>query len=508
MTGTVALDGRSLGREQFVAIVRGAVPVAVAPSARAACDASRAAVERAIAQSRAVYGVTTGFGGLSHQAVPVEKSREIQASLVRSHASGTGPALPSDLVRGLVLLRLNSLARGHSGVRPELLDRLVAVLNRGLVPWVPEQGSVGASGDLAPLAHLALALTGEGSFVDPGTGARRPARDVLAAEGIAPLELAAKEGVALLNGTSLMAAYLALAVEDARRLLDAALVAVALSFDALEAEPGPLDDRLGEVRNSPEQRWVAGALRQLLAGSSLAVARRTWAGQDAYTLRCVPQVLAAVRLAIDFAERIVGPELNAVTDNPVVFGEEFINGGNFHGQPLALALDTLGVGTAYLAAFSERRIARLLHPALNRGLTAFLAPEPGASSGFMIPQYLAAALVNENATLAHPASVGSLPTSADQEDFVSMGPWAGAKLRRILANSHRVVAVEWLVAGEALEHRRPKSGGVGSEAALRALRARVAALAADRSLSDDIERVAGGIASGELVGAVRAAVPF
>jgi histidine ammonia-lyase len=508
VTEAVAIDGRSLTLDRFLAVVRRSTPVRVADDAREACGASRRAVERAVAERRAVYGVTTGFGGLSHHVISPEQAHELQTSLVRSHASGAGPALPDELVRGLALLRLNSLARGNSGIRPEILDRLVAVLNQDLVPWVPEQGSVGASGDLAPLAHLALALLGEGAFLDRATGARLPAAEVLRREEIPPLALVEKEGVALLNGTALMTAYLGLAVADLKRALDAALIAAALSFDALEANPESLDDRLGEVRNSTEQRAASGSLRALLAGTELAVERRAWSGQDPYTLRCAPQVFAAVLHALAFAEGVLTPELNAVTDNPVVFGDEFVSGGNFHGQPLALALDTLAIAAAYLGAFSERRVSRLVHPALNRGLPAFLAPTPGVSSGFMIPQYLAAALVNENATLAHPASAVSLPTSADQEDFVSMGPWAGAKLRRILGNVRTVLAVEWIVAGQALELRRPKRGGAGSEAALQALRARVAPWVVDRSPADDIERVAALLLDGTLVDEVRAQVPF
>ena len=287
-----------------------------------------------------------------------------------------------------MLLRLNSLARGLSGVRAEVLDRLLALLNRGLVPRIPEQGSVGASGDLAPLAHLALAMTGEGAFVDERTGAVTPARDVLRDAGIEPLVLAEKEGVALLNGTSLMAAYLALGVADARELLDAATVAAAVSFDALLGSPESLDDRLGEIRNSPDHRELARVLRTLLHGSRLSVAHETWTGQDPYTLRCLPQVLGAVRLAIGFAEGVALRELNAVTDNPVVFEpDEFVNGGNFHGQPLALALDTLALAVQYIAGFSERRVVRLVDPSLSRGLPPFLAPEPGFSTGFMVPQY-------------------------------------------------------------------------------------------------------------------------
>ena len=509
MTGPLALDGTTLTLAAFLEVARDGRGVSLAPEARARVLASRGSVERAVAAHRAVYGVTTGFGGLSHHPIPPAKLRTLQLSLVRSHASGTGPALPPDVVRGLMLLRLNSLLRGRSGVRTEVVDLLAEFLNRELVPWIPEQGSVGASGDLAPLAHLALAMIGEGAFRESGTGRSVPAAETLRHEGLEPLRLAEKEGVALLNGTALMASYLALAVVDLARLRDAALIAIALSFDALEGDPESLDPRLGEVRNSPEQVDAARRLASLLADSELAVRRTSWAGQDPYTLRCVPQVLAAVAAAIGFAEGIVARELNAVTDNPVVFDDdEFVSGGNFHGQSLALALDTLALATQYLAAFSERRIARLLHPALNRGLPAFLAPKPGVSSGFMIPQYLAAALVNENATLVHPASAGSLPTSADQEDFVSMGPWAGAKLRKILENARRVVAVEWIVAGQALELRQPKRGGAGSVAALAALRTHVAPWTADRSPAPDIERVAERLADGALLRAVRAAVPF
>jgi histidine ammonia-lyase len=509
MTETVLLDGRSLTLERFVAVVRHGSAVALAPEALAGIRASRGAVERAVAAGRAVYGVTTGFGALSSVTVPRERVRELQLSLVRSHASGTGPPLAADVVRGMLLLRLNSLARGLSGVRPELLERLVELLNRGLVPWVPEQGSVGASGDLAPLAHAALAAIGEGAFRDPTTAAPLPARELLAREGLRPLDLEAKEGVALLNGTSLMASYLALGLADAQALLDAATVAAAMSVDALLGSPQSFDDRLGEARNAPDERAVAAGLRALLDGSELATSRSEWSGQDPYTLRCLPQVLGAVRGAIHLAETVAGRELNAVTDNPLVFApDDFVGGGNFHGQSLAFALDALALGVQYVAGFSERRISRLVHPALNRGLPAFLAPEPGVTSGFMVPQYVAAALVNENSTLVHPASAASLPTSADQEDYVSMGAWAGAKLARILDNARKVVAVEFLVAGSALEHRRPRRGGHGSEAALRALRARSGPWTADRSPSGDIQRVAEAIAQGELVRDVRAAVNF
>lgn len=508
MSQVIALDGRSLTLEDFLRVAREEAPVALTPRARSAVAKSRQSVERVVAAGRPVYGINTGVGALSGATIPRERILDLQRSLVRSHASGSGPALPAEVARGLMLLRVNSLARGLSGVRPEFVDALAELLNRRLLPWIPEQGSVGASGDLAPLAHLALALGGEGAFVGPD-GRAEDASLVLRRHGLSPVVFQEKEGIAMLNGTALMASYLALGVADANGLLDAATVACATSFDALLGDPSCLDDRIGEARNLPAQRAVARSLRALLEGSELAVIRTVWSGQDPYTLRCAPQVLAAVRLGIDFAEGIVRSELNAATDNPLLFdGDVALSGGNFHGQPLALALDTLALAIHYVSAFAERRVSRLLHPALNRGLPPFLAAPGGVSSGLMIPQYLAAALVNENSTLVHPASAASLPTSADQEDFVSMGPWAGAKLRRILQNSQRVVGIEWFVAGQALELRRPKHGGRGPEAALAVLREEVKPWTEDRSPAPDIERAAQGIASGRFVRRVRADVPY
>ena len=509
MSETVLLDGRSLTLERFLEVVRGGSPVAIEPDALGRVRASRAAVDRAVASGRAIYGVTTGFGALSDVTIEPSRVRDLQLALVRSHASGVGPALPAEVVRGMVLLRLNSLLHGLSGVREAVLETLAGLLNHRLIPWVPEQGSVGASGDLAPLAHLALALVGEGAFRDPRSDRPEPARALLEREGIAPLVLEAKEGVALLNGTALMGAYLALGLADARELHAAATVAAAMSTDALLGSPQSFDDRLGEARQAPDERSVAAAMRALLDGSELAVLRPGWNGQDPYTLRCIPQVLGAAKAALRVAEQTIGRELNAVTDNPLVFGEDdFVSGGNFHGQALAFALDALALGVQYIAGFSERRTSRLVHPALNRGLPAFLAPEPGVTNGYMIPQYVAASLVNENATLVHPASATSVPTSADQEDYVSMGAWAGAKLARVLRNSRTVVAIEWVVAGSALEHRRPRRGGRGSRAALEALRELVPPWEADRSPAPDLERVAEAIASGRLVRAVRASVTF
>ena len=498
MAEAVPVDGRSLTLEGFLAVVREGADARLTADARSRLEASRRDVDRIVESGAAIYGVTTGFGALSDRRVDRSQARELQHALIASHASGVGPALPEDVVRGMLLLRANSLARGHSGVRPDVVERLLELLNHHLLPRVPESGSVGASGDLAPLAHLALALTGEGEFVGHHDRVERAAT-VLQRGGILPLDLREKEGIALVNGTALMTSYLALAIDQARRLLDAGLVAAALTFDALRGSPESLDDRLGEARHAPEERAIARAMRSMLIGSELATKRREWIGQDPYTLRCIPQVLAPVRHALRAARTVLDGELNATTDNPLLFEGEFVNGGKFHGQSLAWAMDSLALAVHTLGAFSERRISRLVHPALNRGLPAFLAPEGGLSSGFMIPQTVAAALVNESATLAYPASAQSIPTSADQEDFVSMGAWAGAKLHRILRNARRIVAIEWLVAGQALDLRRPARGGRGSQAALAALRSRVPHWTKDHSPSPEIERIAEEIGSGPLL---------
>ncbi|MGI0052968.1 MAG: histidine ammonia-lyase [Thermoplasmata archaeon] len=498
MTESLPLDGRSLTLPQFLAVARHRCEVALVPSAWEAVRAARAHVESAVASDRTVYGVTTGFGRLGDHRIPPAQVEGLQLNLVRSHACGTGPGLPEEVVRGMMLLRVSSFAAGRSGVRAEVVEALVKALNHGFVPFVPEQGSVGASGDLAPLAHLALALLGEGECLDRD-GARCPAGPALARAGLSPLELRAKDGVALLNGTSLMATYLALGVADARALLDAAEGAVALSWEALRGGTAPLDPRVHRVRGLPEQESVARRLRARLDGSELARPGGSDRPQEPYTLRCAPPVLAAAEIALGTAERIAAGELNAVSDNPLVFeGGDFVSGGNFHGQPLAFALDALALGMQYVGGFSERRVARLLDPAENRGLPAFLAPTPGLGSGFMIAQYLQAALVSENAVLAHPASATSLPTSANHEDFNSQGAYAGAKLHRILRNTERIVAVEWMVAAQGLEARRPARAGAGCESALRALRALVPPLSEDRPLGAEIETVARAIRSGSL----------
>lgn len=498
MPDPLELDGAHLRVEEVVEVARGRRPVAINAETRARIERARAFVVKAVAEARPIYGVTTGFGKLSDRIVPKEELPELQRNLVRSHASGVGPLLPRELVRAAMLVRANGLARGHSGVRAELVDQLLGFLNKDLSPAVPSQGSVGASGDLAPLAHIALGLIGEGDVVEPD-GALRPASEAIAKAGIRPLQLAEKEGISLVNGTCLMASYLSFLVHDGESVARAATLASALAFDALKGNLGTFDARLQEARNLPAQAEVASTMRNLLQGSSLVRSPGEYQGQDPYVLRCIPQVLATVWGALRTARGVAEGEVNASSDNPLVFDGEFLSGGNFHGQPIAFALDALTLGLSYLASFSERRTARLVDADLNRGLTPFLSSSPGLMSGYMIPPYVAASLVAENQVLVHPASAFSLPTSANQEDFNSMGATAGAKGWRLLENVRRVVAIELVVAAQALEQRRPGTGGVGTEATWRALRRRVPSLTSDRSPAPDLEKIAEALRDGSLV---------
>jgi histidine ammonia-lyase len=505
MVGPLVLDGSHLTIEDALSVARRGRAVELAPGVAGQMARARSAVEKAVHDGRPVYGVTTGFGRLSDRTVPREELLALQRNLVRSHASGVGDLLPSDVVRTMLLVRANGLARGHSGVRREVVQSLLDLLNHGIVPAVPAQGSVGASGDLAPLAHAALALVGEGEVLD-GAGKTRPARAALTDAGLRPLELEEKEGISLLNGTCLMASYLTLLVHDGEKLARAAALAAAVSFDALKGNLGALDARLQDARNLPVQAEVASTLRQLLSGSGLARAPGEYQGQDPYVLRCLPQVFAASWTGIRWAEGIARGELNASSDNPLVLDGEFVSGGNFHGQPLALALDTLTLALSYLGGFAERRVARLVDFDLSRGLSPFLSSSPGLLSGYMIPPYVAASLVAENQGLVHPASAFSLPTSANQEDYNSMGATAGAQGMRLLENVRRIVAIELLVACQALEQRRPAHGGRGTEATWEAVRRRVPPLTDDRSPAPDIERLAGAVRDESLVREVESAL--
>jgi histidine ammonia-lyase len=478
---------------------RGTAPRPLDDDDRARIAAGRAVVEDALAAGTAVYGVTTGFGRLENVRIGADDAAQLQVNLLRSHAVGSGPPLPDEVVRGMLLLLASSQRRGHSGVRAELVELVLALLERGVTPVVPSKGSVGSSGDLAPLAHLGLVLIGEGeATVD---GERLPGDEALAQAGLEPVALGPKEGLAIINGTHLMAAAGALAVRDARRLLDAAVVAVALSLEAFKGSTVPFDERLHALRGQPGPAAIARRLRALLAGSPI-VSSHADCGrvQDPYTLRCAPQVLGAIGDALAYIEAAIERELGAVTDNPLVFPAdgEALSGGNFHGQPLSLPLDHLALAACELASFSERRTYALLSPSYA-GLPPFLTPRPGLSSGLMIAQYAAAALVNESQVLAHPAGAGSIPTSAGQEDFNSMGALAALKARTALENAAQVIATELVCAVQGLEFHRPLESTAALEAAAARVREYVPRVEEDRSLATELAALAEALRTGEVV---------
>ncbi len=461
------LDGHSLTLEAAAEVSRQGREVRLAARARPEMLRSRAVVEAALESGRAVYGVNTGLGRLSDRRIEPGQIAQLQVNLVRSHALGMGEPLEQAAVRALMLLRANSLAKGHSGVRPELVERLCELLNQGVHPLVPRRGSVGASGDLAPLAHMALVLIGEGEATYQGR--RLAGGEALRRAGLQPLTLAAKEGLSLLNGTQGMLALGLLAWREAAALLHAADAIAALSVDALRGTRAAFDARIQTARGFTGQRQTAEKLWRLLEGSEIAASHRDCGRvQDAYSLRCIPQVHGAVRDGLEFCRACMATELNAAVDNPLVFVHadgtgELISGGNFHGQPLAQACDFMAIGLANLAGISERRLERMVNPALNEGLPAFLAGEPGLESGLMMAQVTAAALVAECRTLAAPSSVHSITTSGDKEDFVSMGMNAALKLEPVLTNLSQVLALEALAALRALEWLQPLRSGAGAE---------------------------------------------
>lgn len=496
------LDGRSLKLEDVVRVARHSdTRVSLAPGALAALDASRRAVDEAIAAGQVLYGVNTGFGKLANVRIAPGQLEQLQLNLIRSHAAGVGEPLDPEVVRAMTLLRANVLLRPTSGVRSALPEALIALLNAGIVPIVPAQGSVGASGDLAPLAHLALALLGEGDVLSPD-GSRLPAAEALRAAGLRPVRLAPKEGLAFINGTQAQTAILVLLVHDAEILWRTSVAAAAMSLEGLRGTPVPLDPRIHEQRPHPGQELAARTMLALLADSEIRESHRDNDPriQDAYSLRCSPQVLGPVADAIAYARRTVEIELNASTDNPLVFGPgEILSGGNFHGQPVAQALDFLAIALVTLQALAERRIERLVNPDLSQGLPAFLTRVPGLASGYMMVQITAASLVAESRTLAYPASIGSIPTDANQEDFVPMGMAAAYKARRILDNARRVVAAELLCGAQALEFLRPLKAGRGVERLYERVRQGelgVPRLEEDRPVGRDIETVAQALAQG------------
>ncbi len=499
MTEAVGLDGASLRIADVHAVAVARARVRPAPEARDRMRRTRAIVEAIVQRRDVVYGVTTGFGKLSEVAIPGDKLVALQVNLVRSHAAGVGSPLGEAEVRAMMLLRANVLASGYAGCRPELVDLLVGMLNAGLYPPIPEQGSVGASGDLAPLAHLALALIGEGELLAEGGARRGPACALLAEAGLTPVVLEPKEGLALINGTQAHTAIAALALVAARRLWSAVHVAGAMTLEALLGTPDAFDARIQRVRGQAGQEASAATLRALLADSEIRESHREGDPrvQDPYALRCMPQVHGPVLDAIEFAESLIGRELNAATDNPLVFEDGvLLSGGNFHGQVGALALDVLAIVLTNLATMAERRIDRLVHPDLNQGLPPFLTRDAGVNSGFMMAQVTAAALASECKILAHPASVDTIPTDGGKEDVVPMAMAAAWKLRRIVRNVQAVVGIELMCAAQGIDYRAPLRPGAGVAEAHRRVRALVPPLEEDRVLSGDIARLAEAVAAG------------
>jgi histidine ammonia-lyase len=488
--GQVARDGRA---------------TRLGPDARARIDAARAVVDRIQRggdAAPAVYGVNTGFGFLADVRISAEAIRDLQRNLIRSHAAGVGPALPIPVVRGMLLLRAQVLSLGHSGVRAEVAELLLAMLDRGVTPVVPAKGSVGASGDLAPLAHLALVVMGEGeAFFE---GQKLPGAAALAKANLSPITFEAKEGISLVNGTQCMMAIGALALLDAEDAARNADIIGALSLEALKGTPRAFDPRIQAVRPHPGQAASARNLSRLLAGSGIVESHRDCGKvQDPYSLRCMPQVHGATRDALAYARQVLEREAIAATDNPLVFPEtdEMISGGNFHGQPVALALDFAGIAAAELANIAERRIEQLVNPHLSSGLPAFLSEQSGLNSGYMMAQVSAAALVSENKILAHPASVDSIPSSAGREDHVSMGVHAADKLARIVDNVRNVLAIEALCAAQGVDLRAPHRPNDALSAAHEALRARVPHLGADRPVYTDVAAIRALLDAGALTSA-------
>jgi len=494
------LDGQRLSLAQIDAVALGEEHVTLSANARKRLSDSRRIVETIIAEGRTVYGVNTGFGRLSDVHIPASELRELQLNLVRSTACGVGPPLSEAETRAMLLLRANVLANGLSGARPLVAETLIVMLERGVMPLIPEKGSVGASGDLAPLAHLALTAIGEGEAF--WRGERMESAAALRLAGVEPLRLEAKEGLALLNGTQAMTAVGGLALRRAQRLARVADIAGAMTLEALRDTPVAFDERIHAARPHPGQIEVAAHLRELLRDSEIRQSHleNDPRVQDAYSLRCMPQVHGAVRGALRHATEVIETETGSVTDNPLVFSdtEEVLSGGNFHGAPVAFALDYAAIALTDLAGISERRIERLVNPDLNEGLPPFLTTHPGTASGYMVAQVTAVALINEMKVLSHPASVDNLPTSGGKEDHVSMGMTAATKLRSIVDNAEHVIAIELLAAAEGLEYRAPLQPGRGVKHAYDVIRSHVPRLTRDRALSNDIQTIAKAIRVGEL----------
>jgi histidine ammonia-lyase len=491
---TLEIDGRRLTLAKLRAFEAQRPVVRLAPAARKRMQSSVEAVARAVAGGEVCYGINTGFGAFANRVIPTGKTRKLQLNLIRSHACGVGESLPAPIVRRMLLLKANALAAGFSGARPLMADMLLGLLNADLLPVVPSQGSVGASGDLAPLAHIGLALIGEGEATRDGV--ELAGIDIPRAAGFEPLEPQAKEGLALLNGTQLSLALALDGLFQAERLLDASIVAGALTVEGLAGSHAPFDPRIHAAGGLPGQATVAQRLRALLTDSEILRSHEDCGRvQDPYAVRCMPQVFGAVENTLSHARQVLGAAINGVSDNPLIFGDDILSGGNFHAEPVGFISDFLAIAVAELASIAERRID-LLDRRVNPNLNMFLASEPGLESGFMMAHVTAAALVSENKTLAHPASVDSVPTSAGQEDHVSMAPWAGRKLLAICANTARVLGIELLAAARAVDAMRPLTTTPELERVHAFVREHVPQRQHDHRLDHDIETLAGLVRSG------------
>ncbi|HOK49931.1 MAG TPA: histidine ammonia-lyase [Sedimentibacter sp.] len=483
----ITITGNNLTLDDLAAVCRNYEKVKLSDYAVQKIIESRKIVDEFVEKEDVVYGITTGFGKFSDVTISKEESKTLQENLIISHAVGAGKPFDTEIVRGIILLRINNLAKGYSGARLETIQTMIEMLNKGVHPVVPEKGSLGASGDLAPLSHMVLPMIGLGKA--EYMGQVMPGKEAMEKAGIPVINLTAKEGLALINGTQVMTAVGALTIYDALNIVKAADIAAALSFEAQKGIVDALDHRLHEIRPHKGQMETAKTLLQLLAGSQMTTRQGEIRVQDAYSLRCVPQVHGASKDAIEYVKEKVETEINSVTDNPIIFPEtkEGISGGNFHGQPMALAFDFLGIALAELANISERRIERLVNPALS-GLPAFLVEHGGLNSGFMIVQYSAAALVSENKILSHPASVDSIPSSANQEDHVSMGTIAARKAKEIMENVRRVLAMEILCACQGIDLRGNKGLGAGTKIVYEEVRKVIPMLTKDRPLYEDINK--------------------
>ncbi len=508
------LTGNDLTIDDLYSAATGDTLLVIAPSARAAMKRSRDLVERWLRKKEVIYGVTTGFGEFSNVHIPPDRLEELQENLIVSHAAGAGDPLPPDVVRAMIVLRANALAKGFSGVRPETVDAIVKFYNAGLVPVIPAQGSVGSSGDLVQLAHLVLAMTGKGRVIDrrgaKGFGEIVEAAAGLRRAGLRPLKLAAKEGLALINGTQMMTAYASLIAHEAFDLALLADISASMSVEALRGTDSAYDPRIHALRPYPGQRASAANLTLLLRNSEIRESHRhnDTRVQDAYSIRCAPQVHGASRDAITYLRSVVAIEINSANDNPLIFPKEgeHLEGGNFHGQPVALALDFAAIALSEFANIAERRIERMVNGSLS-GLPRFLTKEGGLNSGLMIAQYTAASLVSENKVLAHPASVDSIPTSANQEDHNSMGSISAQKCLRILRNAQTVIAIEFLCAAQGIDFHAPLRCGRGAQAAHEAVRRRIPHLERDRVLHGDIHAAVELVRNGSILRAVRRACP-